>query len=78
MNRCSWIGHVQSRHGQERMNAEALRDLGFRVLFTVMQLGDVPQANRIAAVLALVSISDCCCLIPGARNWRRTGAAWRS
>ncbi len=45
------IGHVQSRHGQERMNAEALRDLGLRVLFTALQLGDVPQADRIAAAL---------------------------
>jgi predicted Zn-dependent protease len=45
------IGHVQARHGQERMNAEALRDLGLRILFTALQLGDVQQADRIAAVL---------------------------
>ncbi len=45
------IGHVQSRHGQERMNAAVAKQIGLRVLAVALQLGNVAQANEIAALL---------------------------
>ena len=45
------IGHNQAHHGQRRLNVEAWRELGLKVLFTALQLGDVSHSNEIAAVL---------------------------
>jgi predicted Zn-dependent protease len=47
------IGHVIARHGQARMNAEAWRELGLRVINVALGLGNIPYRNEIAAVLGL-------------------------
>lgn len=45
------IGHVIARHARSRMNAEAMRTLGLRVIRIALGLGDIPYANEIAALL---------------------------
>jgi predicted Zn-dependent protease len=45
------IGHVRADHPQERMNAQAAREWGIRLLFFALELGDVAHARQIAAAL---------------------------
>lgn len=45
------IGHVLAHHAQSRMNAEAMRSMGLRVVRIALGLTDVPYANEIAAAL---------------------------
>lgn len=45
------IGHVTARHGQSRMNAEAMRHLGLQVVNIALGISNVQYANEIAAVL---------------------------
>jgi predicted Zn-dependent protease len=47
------IGHVTARHGQARMNAEALRRLGVRVVNLALGLSGVPYSHEIAAALGV-------------------------
>jgi predicted Zn-dependent protease len=45
------IGHVTARHGQSRMNAEAMRRLGLQVVNVALGLSNVRFGNEIAAIL---------------------------
>jgi predicted Zn-dependent protease len=45
------IGHIRADHPQERMNAQAAREWGIRLLFFALEIGDVAHAREIAAVL---------------------------
>ena len=45
------IGHIRADHPQERMNAQAAREWGIRLLFVALEIGDVSHARQIAAVL---------------------------
>ena len=45
------IGHIRADHPQERMNAQAAREWGMRLLFVALEIGDVSHARQIAAVL---------------------------
>ncbi|MBN8873462.1 MAG: M48 family metallopeptidase [Rhodospirillales bacterium] len=45
------IGHVDAHHPETRMNAEALRTMGLRVIQVALGLADVPFAREITAVL---------------------------
>ena len=45
------IGHVTARHGQSRMNAEAMRRFGLQVVNIALGFSNVRYANEIAAVL---------------------------
>ncbi len=45
------IGHIRADHPQERMNAQAAREWGIRLLFFALEIGDVAHARQIAAVL---------------------------
>jgi len=47
------IGHVTARHGQARMNAQALRRLGLRVVNIALGVSGVPYSNEIAAALGV-------------------------
>ncbi|MBN8927572.1 MAG: hypothetical protein BGO51_04280 [Rhodospirillales bacterium 69-11] len=45
------VGHVDARHPETRMNAEAIKTLGLRVIQVALGIADVPFAREIAAVL---------------------------
>lgn len=60
------IGHVTARHGQSRMNADAMRNLGLRVINVALGLSNVPYANEIAAVLG--AGTEFGLLLPYSRN----------
>ena len=45
------IGHVTARHGQSRMNAQAMQRLGLQVINIALGISNVRYANEIAAVL---------------------------
>jgi predicted Zn-dependent protease len=47
------IGHNQAEHGQERLNVQALKDMGLRLVSFALQVGDVQYANEIAGLLGL-------------------------
>jgi len=60
------IGHVVARHGQSRMNANAMRTLGLRVINIALGLSNVRYANEIAAVLG--AGTEFGLLLPYSRN----------
>jgi predicted Zn-dependent protease len=47
------IGHLQADHGAERVNAQAVRDLGLRVVGLILQFAEVEYSADIAAALGL-------------------------
>jgi predicted Zn-dependent protease len=60
------IGHVTARHGQSRLNAEAMRRLGVQVVNVALGLSNVRYANEIAA--ALGAGTEFGLLLPYSRN----------
>ncbi len=60
------VGHVVARHGQSRMNAEAMRQLGLRVINIALGISNVRYANEIAAVLG--AGTEFGLLLPYSRN----------
>jgi len=47
------IGHLQALHGEKRVNAEVVRDLGLRLVALILQFADVEYSADIAAALGL-------------------------
>jgi predicted Zn-dependent protease len=47
------IGHLAAEHSKERMTAQVVKDLGLRVVYLLLRLGDVQYAADIAAALGL-------------------------
>jgi predicted Zn-dependent protease len=47
------IGHLAAEHSKERMTAQVVKDLGLRVVYLLLRLGDVQYAGDIAAALGL-------------------------
>jgi predicted Zn-dependent protease len=47
------IGHLQAMHGEERVNAQVVRDLGLRLLALILQFAEVEYSADIAAALGL-------------------------
>ncbi len=47
------IGHLQSEHSQERMDAQAAKGFGLRALSLILELGDVEYSEEIAAALGM-------------------------
>jgi predicted Zn-dependent protease len=47
------IGHLQAEHGEERVNAQAVRDLGLRIIGIILQFAEVEYSADIAAALGL-------------------------
>jgi predicted Zn-dependent protease len=47
------IGHLQALHGEERVNAQVLRDLGLRLVALILQFAAVEYSADIAAALGL-------------------------
>jgi predicted Zn-dependent protease len=47
------IGHLQAEHGAERVNAEVVRDLGLRLVATLLQLAEIEYSADVAAALGL-------------------------
>ena len=47
------IGHLAAEHSKERMTAQVVKDLGLRIVYLILRLGDVQYAGDIAAALGL-------------------------
>ena len=47
------IGHLAAEHSKERMTAQVVKDLGLRIVYLILRLGDVQYAADIAAALGL-------------------------
>lgn len=47
------IGHLQAQHGAERVNAQAVRDLGLRLVALILQFAEVEYSAEVAAALGL-------------------------
>jgi predicted Zn-dependent protease len=47
------IGHLQALHGEERVNAQVVRDLGLRLVALILQFAEVEYSADIAAALGL-------------------------
>lgn len=47
------IGHLQADHGRQRMNAQLKQSLGIRLIFVLLQIGEVDYAREIAGAVGL-------------------------
>lgn len=47
------IGHLQALHGEERVNAQVIRDLGLRFVALLLQFAEIEYSADIAAALGL-------------------------
>jgi predicted Zn-dependent protease len=47
------IGHLAAEHSKERMTAQIAKDLGLRIVYLILRIGDVQYAADIAAALGL-------------------------
>jgi predicted Zn-dependent protease len=47
------IGHLQADHGEDRVNAQVVRDLGLRLVALILQFAEIEYSADIAAALGL-------------------------